>query len=419
VHRKLRLAGSVGRLVVAAILVLGTPVAARSLTGNAAFHAWLETLWPDAQALEISRGVFDDAIRGLEPDLGLPDLVVPGRTAPAPEQPEFVRTPAEYLAEASLGRLAARAKTLLEQYRSTLAGIEQQFGVPASMLLAIWGRETDFGTYRLPKNAVAVLATQAYLGRRKEQFRQEFLMALKIVQDGEARLADLRSSWAGAMGLTQFLPSEYYKYGVDFDGDGRRDIWTSVPDALASAAKQLIDKGWQVGRGWAYEVHPPTDLDCTRADPDFVLPISEWLQQGYVPARRRKIGGPDLLETASLFLPEGLYGPAFLTLKNFYVLKAYNYADLYALFVGHLSDRLTDPRSFETPWAKVPQLRTRELEEMQRRMTSLGYYRDKIDGKAGQKTRLALGTYQKATGQKVDCWPTALVLNRLRADSAR
>ena len=151
-------------------------------------------------------------------------------------------------------------------------------------MLAIWGRETAYGGYKLPHNAIRALATQAYLGRRKEQFREEFLLALKMLQEGHVKLADMRSSWAGAMGHTQFLPSDFYKYAVDFDGDGKRDIWNSVPDALASAAKQLVAKGWQRGRRWAYEVRVPGNVDCTIAEPGFAMPIGEWLKRGYAPA---------------------------------------------------------------------------------------------------------------------------------------
>ena len=156
-----------------------------------------------------------------------------------------------------------RAASSPIEHRATLAAIEQRFGVPGPVILAIWGRETDYGNYKLPHNAVRVLATQGYLGRRKEQFREEFLLALKMLQEGHVTLGDMRASWAGAMGLTQFLPSDFYKYAVDFDGDGRRDIWRSVPDALASAAQQLVDKGWQRGKPWGYEMRVPRTLDCT------------------------------------------------------------------------------------------------------------------------------------------------------------
>ena len=240
-------------------------------------------------------------------------------------------------------------------------------------------------------------------------------MALKMLQEGHAKLADMKSSWAGAMGLTQFLPSEFYQHGVDFDGDGRIDIFNSVPDALASAAKQLVNKGWQRGKRWAYEVKAPTATDCTIAEPSVTRPIGEWVKRGFVPAYGRKLSADELAEPASLLMPEGAYGPAFLTPKNYYVIKDYNFSDLYVLFVGHLSDRILDPRPFETPWSKTTQLRTAEVEAMQRRLTDLGFYRDKLDGKAGMLTRSALGAYQKANGLKLDCWPTPAVLDHMRA----
>ena len=381
----------------------------------AAFRNWLETLRPEALTLGVSRATFDAAMRDLEPDLSLPDLVIPGRPPPASSgQAEFIQAPADYLKETTIARLAAQGGKLAAEHRATLAAIERQFGVPGNLLLAIWGRETAYGGYRLPHNAIRVLATQAYLGRRKDQFRQEFLLALKMLEEGHARPADLRSSWAGAMGLTQFLPSDFYRYAVDFDGDGRRDIWRSVPDALASAAKQLVDKGWQPRRRWGHEVRPPANLDCTLGDPDRKLPVSEWVKRGFAPAYGRTLSKDELAEEASLLLPAGTYGPAFLTPKNYFVLKEYNFADLYVLFVGHLSDRIADPRPFQTLWKKVVQLKTTQVELMQQRLAERGLYADKIDGKAGMKTRLALGAYQKANGLPVDCWPTAAVLDHLR-----
>ncbi len=324
-----------------------------------------------------------------------------------------MQTPGQYLRESTFNRLAAQGKKLAAKYRDTLKRIEKKFGVPGTMVLAIWARETDYGGERQPHDALRVLATQGFVGQRKDFFRNEFLHALKMLQDGVPR-ANLRSSWGGAMGLTQFLPSEFYKYAVDFDGDGRADIWHSVPDALASAAKQLADKGWQAGEPWAVEVHPPAKVDCTVAEPSHRRPIGEWLKRGFRPAYHRKLSPHDLSIEASLLLPEGTYGPAFLTPKNYYVIKEYNYSDLYVLFVGHLSDRIAGGRSFETPWSKNAQLKTKEVELMQRRLAALGLYKDKIDGKAGMLTRAALGDYQKKNRLKVDCWPTAAVLAHMR-----
>src|SRR6185312_3096201 len=233
---------------------------------DAAFDQWLQSLWPQAQHMGVSRGVFESATRGLQPDLSLPDLDIPGKAPPG--QAEFIQSPGDYVSEKQINRLAVHARELSAQYAPALKAIEQQYGVPKNVLLAIWGRETDFGRYKLPYSAVSVLATQAYIGKRKEKFREEFLLALKILQEGHVRLADMKSSWAGAMGLTQFLPSEFYKYAVDFDGDGKRDIWNSVPDALAAAAGQLKAKGWQTGERWAYEVRAPQSADCSIGIPE-------------------------------------------------------------------------------------------------------------------------------------------------------
>jgi lytic murein transglycosylase len=383
-------------------------------SADAAFDRFVQTLWPEAQQLGISRATFDGATRGLEPDLALPDLVIPGRPDRQPAQAEFVQTPAEYLRESAFDQLAAQGRKQLEQHRATLTKIEQRFGVPATIVLAIWARETGYGAAKMPHSAIRALATQAYLGRRKEQFREEFLLALKMLQEGHVTLVNMRSSWAGAMGHPQLLPSGFYKYAVDFDGDGRRDIWTSVPDALATIANHLVELGWQGGMRWAYEVKPPRDIDCTVAQPDVKMSIGEWLKRGYVPAHGARLTAAELAQEASLLLPAGLYGSAFLTTKNYFALKDYNYSDLYVLFVGHLADRIAGGRAFEQPWGKVAQLPSASLERMQRTLTRLGLYSDKIDGKAGMLTRAALGAYQKANGLKLDCWPTQAVLDHMK-----
>jgi lytic murein transglycosylase len=401
-------------LLLPILLFIAFPIS--SARADAVFQTFLQSLWPQAQALGVSRATFDLATRGLEPDLALPDLILPNRPEkPGQGQAEFVLTPADYLKEPMIADLAAHGRKLYDQYRPALAGIEREFGVDPTIVLAIFGRETDYGRERDTRNAIRVLATQAYLGKRKEKFREEFVDALKILNDGKVKLEDMRSSWAGAMGLTQFLPSDYLKYAVDFDGDGRADIWNSVPDALASAAKQLVGEGWQRGVHWAYEVRPPANVDCTIGVPEHTQPIGEWLKRGFVPAYGRKLSPAELAETASLLQPAGLYGPSFLTTKNYFAIKEYNFSDLYVLFVGHLADRILDPRPFETPWGKVAQLPTADLDRMQRILTARGFYHDKIDGKAGMLTRAALGEYQKKNGLKLDCWPTAAVLAQMQA----
>ena len=403
-------------LLLCAVLLGGFACADSARASDGGFQIFLQSLWPQAQQLGVSRATFDMATRGLEPDLSLPELVVPGRPEqPARGQPEFVQTPADYLKEGAIEYLAAQGRKLLDQYRTPLAAIERQFGVPATILVAIFGRESDYGRSRDSLDAIRVLATQAYFGKRKEKFTEELLLALKMLEDGYVKRADMKSSWAGAMGLTQFLPSDFYKYAVAFDGNGRPDIWNSVPDALASAAKQLVDKGWQRGVRWAYEVHPPANVDCTIGVPENTRPIGEWLKLGFVSAYGRELSGAERAETASLLQPAGLYGPAFLATKNYFAIKEYNFSDLYVLFVGHVSDRIGDPRRFETPWSQTALMRTADVEAMQRGLTRLGLYADKVDGKAGMQTRAALGVYQKSAGLKVDCWPSEAVLRSIGA----
>ncbi len=362
--------GRVGILL--GIVLLGIQPARAA---DAAFTQFIASLWPEAQAAGVSRATFDTETR-------------------------------DYVKEASIIRLAAEGQKLMQKHRAALSAIEARFGVPATIMLAIWGRETDYGRYTLPDDTLRVVATQAYVGRRKDQYRTEFILALKILGEGAVARKDMRSSWAGATGLTQFLPSEYYKHGVDFDGDGRVDIWNSVPDALASAAQQLVNKGWQPGLRWAYEVRAPANVDCTMGVPEVTKPIGEWLRAGFVPVHGQKLSATEQAQPASLLQPEGIYGPAFLTTKNYFVIKEYNFSDLYVLFVGHLSDRMLSPQPFATPWSASTQLRTADVEAMQRHLTRIGLYADKLDGKAGMKTRAALGAYQKSAGLKVDCWPS-------------
>ncbi|MGY3469568.1 lytic murein transglycosylase [Bradyrhizobium sp. LM6.11] len=341
------------RALIAAVITI-TCSLPPARAADAAFTQFIASLWPEAQAAGVSRATFEQETRGLEPDYKLPDLILPGRPATgAPSQAEFVQVPADYVREASIARLAGEGQLLLQKYRPALTEIEKSSGVPATVMLAIWGRETDYGRYTLPYDLVRVLATQAYVGRRKDTYRNEFILSLKILGDGVVTRKDMRSSWAGATGLTQFLPSEYYKHGVDFDRDGRIDIWHSVPDALASAAQQLGNKGWQSGVRWAYEVQAPAKVDCTSGVPEVTKPIGQWLREGFVPVRGQKLSAAEQTQPASLLQPEGIYGPSFLTTKNYFVIKEYNFSDLYVLFVGHLSDRMTSPQPFATPWSAL------------------------------------------------------------------
>jgi lytic murein transglycosylase len=382
------------------------------------FRAFLESLWPDAQALGVSRATFDAAFKGLTPDLNLPDLVIEGRKRDdSAGQAEFTKSAMEYLNPKYLAGLGAQGRTFLKQHEREINAIEKDTGVDRYILVAIWGRETSYGTQKDTRDAIQVLATQAYTGRRADVFRNELLQALKMLQAGVPR-AKMKSSWAGAVGLTQFMPSEYFSYAADGDGDGKADIFDSVPDALASAAHQLAGKGWLRGIRWGYEVKAPAHGDCSLEGPPGHRTIGEWKKLGYERAGPTAFRADELPIDAYLMMPSGSYGPAFLATENFQVIRRYNTSDLYALFVGNLADRIAGGGDFFTPSATVQQPRTAQVKEIQERLIKAGYELEKTDGKIGSMTRRQVGSYQKANGLKIDCWPTDAVLTHLRSTAA-
>ena len=383
------------------------------------FRQFVETLWPEAQAKGVTRATFDAAFAGVQPDLSLPDLVLPGKTErDVKGQSEFTKTPAEYIDKAYLARLAAEGKALAVEHRATLDRIEREIGVPRQYVLAIWGRETAYGRHKAPHYAIQALATQAYLGRRKEMFRGELVYALKMLQDGIRTRETMKSSWGGAMGLTQFMPSYYYALAYDLDGDGRKDIWNSIPDALASAANQLRDKGCIADHPWAYEVRLPAGVSCLLEGPPHARAAREWAKLG-VKRTRSEIFPAHLLDADAFVLtPAGANGPAFLALENFMVIKRYNMSDSYAIFVGNLADRIAGGGDFEASWRSLVQMSAHGIAEIQDRLKDAGYEISKVDGKAGMNTRALIGAYQRTHQLKVDCWPSEDVLKRLRSAAA-
>ncbi len=407
-------------LLALAALLLGLALSARAASADEFFQAWLAELWPEAQALGVSRDTFDAAFRNLTPDLTLPDLILPGREQKPPRgQPEFTRPPQTYINKAQLGRLAAAGRALQAEHADTLRRIEREIGVEAEAVLAIWGRETAFGAHHLPHSAIRALATQAYLGRRKDMFRNELLHALRLIDEGVVTLDAMRSSWAGAVGLPQLMPSEFDRWAYDLDGDGRKDIWNSIPDALATIARQLQGKGWVKGQTWGYEVRLSPSVNCSLEGPNNARPIADWIALGVTRAFDRRIPADLHAAEAYLMMPGGAYGPAFLVLENYRVIRRYNMSDLYAVFVGNLADRIARGGDFETPWQNIAQLPATDVEEIQRRLKALGYGIDKIDGKVGSNTRWQIGSYQRDHRLKVDCWPTAGLLKQLRSAAAR
>ena len=403
------------RIVTSALicLVMISPVYA-----NKGFSEFLQSLWPEAQQAGVSRKTFDNAIRGLKPNLRLPDLEIPGRNKNRQsQQAEFTREPRQYLDAAYLARLAARGRKLAKKHAKTLKDIEDKFGVDRYSVLAIFGRETAFGSYKPPHDAVRVLATQAYYGRRKEKFRSEFIQALRLLELGVPR-SKMKSSWAGAMGMTQFLPSEFFTHAHDMGKDGYADLFDSVPDALASAARQLKNHGWVRGQTWGYEIVIPKSSNCALEGPPGMRPIREWINLGYKRVAGRKFPEKVLDSLAYLMSPAGVHGPSFLVLKNFQVIREYNTSDLYATFVGNLADRIAGGGDFVTPFKKIGPQRTNIIRSVQQHLKDEGYPIGKIDGFIGSGTRRQVGQYQKAKGLKIDCWPS-LSLSKYMSSHAK
>jgi lytic murein transglycosylase len=389
-----------------------------------AFAAWLQALWPDAEAAGISRKTFDTNIKGLKlnwtlPHLVLPDPAVPGgpplpkALAPQPiHQPEF-DIPANYFDKTTLSVLATTGRGKLGQWSEQLAAMQNRYGVPASIVVAIWGRESGFGKAEMPFDALSAIATQGYMGRRPEVFRQEVIAALKILEEGNATRAEMRSSWAGAMGYTQFLPTDFEKYAVDFDGDGRRDIWNSVPDALGSTGNSLHSQGWDGKQTWGYEVTLPKGFDCTEQGPDKARPIAEWVKLGIARVKDRPFPEDKLQDTAFLVLPAGLKGPAFLATNNFSVLKLYNNSDVYALFVGHVADMIAAnaPAEFAGDWQPVERLPRERIQRFQEALVAKGHDVGNVDGLAGFKTRRTIGIEEQKLGLPLSCYPNKTVVD--------
>jgi membrane-bound lytic murein transglycosylase B len=258
------------------------------------------------------------------------------------------------------------------------------------------------------------------MGRRPDVFRQEFIVALKILEEGHATRAEMRSSWAGAMGYTQFLPSDFEKYAVDFDGDGRRDIWNSIPDALASTGNSLHNQGWDGGQTWGYEITLPKGFDCTEQGPDKAHPIADWAKLGVARVKGRPFPEDRLGDAAFLVLPAGLKGPAFLATNNFSVLKLYNNSDVYAIFVGHVADMVgaAAPLVFAGEWQPVERLPRDRIQRFQEVLVAKGHDVGNVDGLAGFKTRRSIGLEEQKLGLPLTCYPSQVVVDRVLKEAS-
>lgn len=403
-------------LVVASMLM--TLASASAARIDEQFQAWLQAdLWPQAKAEGISKQTFDAAFAGIKPNLKLPDLVMPGEKPKTPKkqhQAEF-GSPGAYFAEKTVGAVTAGGRSRLVANARTLVAIEKRYGVPGPVVLAIWGRETGYGAAKLSYDAFEVLGTKAFMATRKDMFRKELLAALAIVQQGLVARSAMKSSWAGALGQPQFMPTSFLKHAVDFDGDGHPDIWKSTPDVLASIANYLADYGWVKGRDWGFEVSVPQAVSCSLEGPDQGKPVSQWAQMGVERVTGKPFPASEMRADGFLLMPAGREGPAFIATPNFYVLKEYNMSDLYALFIGHAADRIAHgDKRFSAVWGQVGGLYRSDIAAMQRGLEKKGYDVGSADGLPGFKTRRSIGAWQEKNGLPATCFPDAALVKALK-----
>ncbi|WP_372611739.1 lytic murein transglycosylase [Aquicoccus sp.] len=374
-------------------------------TRSAGFQNWLAGFHDRAIAAGIPGHVLDDALSGIRYNT---DVIEKDRT-----QNEFTKTVWVYLDSAASDARIAAGKKALQQHRALLDRIEARYGVEKEILTAIWGLESAYGGYRGTIPTIEALATLAHDGRREAFFEGQLLDALRILADGDARPADLRGSWAGAMGHTQFMPSSYLAHAEDFTGDGRRDIWGDDPaDALASAAAYLHANGWQTGQPWGIEVTLPKGFNHMLARRELEKMPSQWANLGVRAADGERIPdhGP-----ASILLPGGHNGAAFMIFRNFEVLESYNTADAYVIGVGHLADRIAGGGPIRASWPREDRaLSFEERVELQRRLRAAGFDPEKLDGRIGPLTINAVRAYQKSRGLVPDGYASPGLLAHLR-----
>jgi len=383
---------------------LMTTEAILAAAGN--FSACLEGLWPDAAKRGVSRATFDTYTNGLTPDLRIMDLM--------DTQPEFTKAFWDYLDLLVNENRIKRGREILAQYRPVFDAVEKAYGVDRHAVTAIWGIESNFGTSGGDRSVVRSTATLACVGRRQAYFRDEFLAALEILNRGDINPDRLKGSWAGAFGPTQFMPTSFKRFAVDFDGDGRRDVVDSIPDLIASTANNLKLDGWIAGQTWGYEVALPQGFNYLMADGAKAMPVKEWEKLGVARVNGKPYPRPT--DRAYLFLPAGANGPAFLMLNNFRVLMKYNPAEAYALAIGHLGDRLRGDPPMVTAWPRQERVLTSaERYEMQQHLVRLGFdIGGEPNGRLNAKSRSAIRNFQASRGLVPDGFATANMLERLR-----
>jgi len=384
---------------------LMTPQAIADARAN--FDGCIAALWPLAQSKGVSRRTFERYTQSLTPDMKIMDFM--------DSQPEFSKPIGAYVDMLVTEWRVKKGREVLARYKPIFDQVERSYGVDRYAVAAIWGIESTYGDPKGigSRNVLVSTATLACIGRRQDYFRDEFIATLQILDKNDVPYDHLKGSWAGAFGPTQFMPTSFQRYAVDFDGDGKRNVVDSIPDIIASTANNLKLDGWQYGKAWGYEVVLPQGFDYRYVNRSFKQSLGQWSALGL-----RRPGGNDFpraSDQAYLLLPAGANGPAFLMLGNFDAVLKYNPADAYALAISHLADRLRGGGGFAQPWPKEERgLSKAERQEIQGRLTRMGYDIGNVDGILGQKTRSAIQDFQVRRGLLPDGYPDLALLQQLR-----
>jgi membrane-bound lytic murein transglycosylase B len=382
-------------------------MSAAAIRADAAnFHRCIERLWPLAARRQVARATFERFTRPLTPDLRIMDLL--------DNQPEFTKSFWDYLDILVTDARIEKGRALLQKYRAAFDAAERAYGVDRHVVAAIWGVESDYGSEGGDRPVLRSTATLACVGRRQNYFRGEFIATLEILQHHDVRPDRLVGSWAGAFGPTQFMPTAFIRYAVDFDHDGRRDVVDSVPDVIASTANNLRKDGWASGQTWGYEVVVPANFNFMTVGHERTMPIREWQRLGLTRPHGKPFPRPN--DRAFLLVPAGVQGPGFLMLHNFRVIMRYNPAEAYALAIGHLADRLAGGGPFVQSWPRYEPLLSRgDRLELQQRLAGRGYDVGEPDGRLGAKTRAAIRQFQAQNGKVPDGFASMVILKQLRS----
>ncbi len=389
-----------GLVLVAALLLPGPAHADQK------FESFIQSLWPRVKAAGISRDLFNQAFAGVtEPDQQVLEL--------ARKQPEFTSTTSAYLAKAVTPIRINSGQSQNSSEDALLSAIEKRYGVDRHILLSIWGMESNFGKDKGSMSVMRSLATLIYAGNKRKYANGQLIAAFRILQKGMRTPSNFTGSWAAAMGHTQFIPTSYLSYAVDWTGDGKRDIWNSKEDALASTANYLAKAGWKSDRPWGWEVTLPQDFNRSLIGRSKWRSVSEWRKLGIKPAQGTTINATHA--EAFIMIPQGIEGPAFLVTKNFQAIMDYNFSHSYALAVGHLADRIRGGAAIQAAWPTAnSSLSFAQRVEIQRRLTARGFETGGSDGRFGARTYEAIIAFQKSAGLPLDGEPNEKLLQQLR-----